>query len=73
MGAAVSTHDPMVVHFYEREVLGFQVIDSLDGDSARGDYAGHIPGIVRPLLQWTTKFIPEKKEVISSSAREGIA
>jgi lipopolysaccharide transport system ATP-binding protein len=38
--------------------VAFQVIDSLDGDSARGDYAGPFPGVVRPLLQWTTSFEP---------------
>ncbi len=54
--AVVSTHDPLVVHCDKREAVGFQVIDSLDGDSARGDYAGRMPGVVRPLLRWTTHF-----------------
>src|SRR3712207_7464668 len=36
----------------------FQVVDSLDGDSARGDYAGPMPGVVRPLLRWTNEFTP---------------
>lgn len=52
VGAALSTMDPVVVHFYERDAVAFQVVDSLDGDSARGDYAGAFPGVVRPLLQW---------------------
>jgi lipopolysaccharide transport system ATP-binding protein len=38
--------------------VAFQVVDSLDGNSARGDYAGPVPGIVRPLLQWTSEFVP---------------
>jgi len=54
--AAISTMDPVVVHFDERDAVAFQVIDSLDGDSARGDYAGSVPGVVRPLLRWTTRF-----------------
>ena len=62
IGAAVSTMNPVNVHFYERDVVAFQVIDSLDGDSARGDYAGHMPGVVRPLLRWTTQFHPFGKE-----------
>jgi hypothetical protein len=37
-------------------VLAFQVIDSLDGNSARREYAGHMPGVIRPLLHWTTQF-----------------
>ncbi len=58
VGAAVSTMNPVVVHFFERDAVAFQVVDSLDGDSARGDYAGKVPGVVRPLLRWTTQFAP---------------
>jgi len=56
VGAAISTIDPVIVHVFERDVVAFQVIDSLDGDSARGDYSGPMPGAVRPLLRWTTRF-----------------
>lgn len=55
VGAAISTHDPLHVHLYERDAIGFQVFDSIDGDSARGDYTGSVPGVVRPLLEWTTQ------------------
>jgi lipopolysaccharide transport system ATP-binding protein len=58
--AALSTFDPQMVHFDEREAVAFQVIDSRDGDSARGDYAGPMPGVVRPMLNWTTDFIPRE-------------
>jgi lipopolysaccharide transport system ATP-binding protein len=56
VGVAISTFDPVVVHFYERDAVAFQVVDSLDGDSARGDYGGPMPGAVRPLLKWETQF-----------------
>lgn len=55
VGAAISNMDPVTIHFFERDAVGFQVIDSLDGQSARGDYAGPFPGVVRPMLRWTTK------------------
>jgi lipopolysaccharide transport system ATP-binding protein len=58
VGAAVSTTDPVRVHFYERDAVAFQVIDSLEGGSARGDYGGPIPGVVRPLLRWTARYTP---------------
>ena len=62
VGAAlVSFGVPSVRHFYERDVVAFQVIDSLEGDTARGDYGGPIPGVVRPLLHWTNKFILESR------------
>lgn len=53
--AALSTYMPLIVHFVERDVVTFNVIDSLEGDSARGDYAGLLPGIVRPELEWETR------------------
>jgi lipopolysaccharide transport system ATP-binding protein len=55
VGAGLNTIQPMTSQFYELDAVAFQVIDSLDGDSARGDYAGHVGGVVRPLLQWSTQ------------------
>ncbi|HSB29504.1 MAG TPA: ABC transporter ATP-binding protein [Pyrinomonadaceae bacterium] len=57
VGAAISTMDPVRVHFFERDIVAFQIVDTLDGDSARGDYAGPIPGVVRPLLRWTSRYL----------------
>ncbi|MEO8679087.1 MAG: ABC transporter ATP-binding protein [Vicinamibacterales bacterium] len=36
------------------DVVSFQVVDPGEGGTARGDYPGHWPAPVRPLLQWTT-------------------
>ena len=33
-------------------------IHAIDGDSARGDYMGDYPGVVRPVVDWTTKYNP---------------
>lgn len=37
----------------EKDVLTFQVVDMMEGDSARGDYAERLAGVVRPMLQWS--------------------
>lgn len=58
IGAAISTHDPVHIHVYERDAVAFQIVDSLEGNSARGDYAGPMGGIVRPALEWKTVFHP---------------
>jgi lipopolysaccharide transport system ATP-binding protein len=63
VSAAVSTLDPVMIHFFERDAVAFQVVDSLDGDSARGDYGGTVPGVVRPLLQWTSERISHDRAV----------
>jgi lipopolysaccharide transport system ATP-binding protein len=55
VGAALSTMDPVIVHFYERDAVAFMVIDTNEGDSVRGDYAGPFPGVVRPWLRWTNE------------------
>jgi len=54
----VATVEPARIHFYETDVVTFHVIDSLEGNAARGDYAGPFPGIVRPMLNWTSRFTP---------------
>lgn len=55
VGSAITTFSPMHVHFYARDAIAFQVVDTLDGDSVRGDYGGTLPGIIRPLLEWETQ------------------
>jgi lipopolysaccharide transport system ATP-binding protein len=57
--AAISTHDPVIVHVNEADVVAFQVIDRAGGDTARGDYAGPMPGMVRPLLTWSDAMISD--------------
>ncbi len=52
--AGLTTTNPDQKQFLERDIVAFQVVDSLDGDSARGDSARHVRGVVRPLLKWTT-------------------
>ena len=59
MGGALTTFSPMQVHFFERDAVAFQVVEASRGVSARGDYHGHIPGAIRPLLSWTSSFIDE--------------
>ncbi len=51
----IATHEPLHVHLAESEVLSFRVVDQLEGDSARGNYAGKIPGLIRPILKWETE------------------
>jgi lipopolysaccharide transport system ATP-binding protein len=57
VGVALWAADPAKVHFNERDAVAFHVVDSLEGGSARGDYAGPVPGPVRPLLKWETSAI----------------
>jgi lipopolysaccharide transport system ATP-binding protein len=63
VGAGLSTLLPInLFQYYESDVVAFQVIDSFDGDSARGDWAKKLGGVVRPLLKWDTQFSPNGAE-----------
>jgi lipopolysaccharide transport system ATP-binding protein len=56
---AMSTFQPLSVHFNERDAVAFQVIDRMEGESARAGYAGHLPGVMRPLLEWKTTIVEQ--------------
>lgn len=49
---AAMSYNPFIVHFHIKEVIGFTIVEKMDGNTARGIYSGHFPGLVRPLLQW---------------------
>ena len=59
--AALTTLDPDLTQFIERDVVSFQVIERA-GESARGDYAKELRGVIRPLLEWQTKIIDKEVE-----------
>ncbi len=57
VGVSVASHLPAasILHAHERNAVAFQVADVPGENSARGDYVGPMPGVVRPLLEWTTR------------------
>jgi lipopolysaccharide transport system ATP-binding protein len=59
---------PLEVHFFVREAVAFNVTDPGMGDSARGDWDGSIPGVVRPLLKWQTAYRPLSGGLIEGDA-----
>ncbi len=54
VGVAIVTPDPFYIHLHEKDVVAFNVVDNFSLDSARGNYVGPFPGVVRPLLKWHT-------------------
>lgn len=55
---AITSLEPLHVHVYERQVASFQVTDNLEGSPLRGEFAGVIPGAVRPWFKWQTVRAP---------------
>jgi lipopolysaccharide transport system ATP-binding protein len=59
VSATLMTLAPETTHLWVMDVALFRVIDSLSAkDTARGDYPRPVPGVMRPLLKWTTSYTP---------------
>ncbi len=56
---SIMSHFPStILHARAANAVAFQVLDEPGGVSARGDYVGPMPGVVRPLLAWDTRAEP---------------
>jgi lipopolysaccharide transport system ATP-binding protein len=66
VAAGLVTLEPDILQFYERDAVAFQIVDSFDGDSARGDWGGRLGGAVRPMLNWGTQYFPNETENTAS-------
>ncbi len=58
-GGALITESPFICHCHERYLVAFQIVDAPDGSSARGDYGGNMPGVLRPMLDWQVEYLGE--------------
>lgn len=56
--ADVITTEPVTCQFSVRDAIAFQIMDGGNKNSARGDWIGHLPGLIRPLLEWKTLYFP---------------
>ena len=68
--AGIFTLKPYKMHLLEPNVVAFRVVDTFDGHTARGDYAGHLPGVVRPLLKWNTRSESNNHDVLPMTTQE---
>jgi len=54
--AAMRTKHRKYRPFLIADAVAFNVIDRMEGGSARGEWVGRLHGVVRPKLDWTTEF-----------------
>ncbi|GJQ57459.1 MAG: ABC transporter ATP-binding protein [Candidatus Scalindua sp. AMX11] len=64
---AIYTISPNIRRYKVEDAVAFQVIDSMEGDSARVDFTGNMSGVVRPLLKWETQFRPKGSKVTTEA------
>ena len=53
---AIIAIDPIETQIWEPSIIAFQMMDTMEGDSARGDWAGPMSGALRPAFEWTTEY-----------------
>lgn len=51
------------LEFQCKDAVAFHVIDSMEGDTARGDWAGNMVGVIRPILKWDTQYDASDEEI----------
>lgn len=57
----LATLNPNEVLAMEQDAVSFMVVDHSGGDGARGEFVGHFPGVMRPLLNWKVDFDETKR------------
>ena len=62
IGSGLMTLEPEATHGIALDVIQFRVIFPLGAkDTARGDYQNASPGVVQPMLKWTTEYYPKSE------------
>lgn len=56
------TLNPNVMQFMELSTVAFNVIATLEGNFARGNWPRKLVGMIRPLLDWHTQYTPRQAE-----------
>jgi hypothetical protein len=51
----VSQAPAATLHAHAPNAVAFQAVDRAGEDAAGDDYAGPLPGVVRPALEWATR------------------
>lgn len=49
---AVLRYSPFMVELHEMDIAGFNIVDEIHNNAARGNYSGKYPGVVRLPLIW---------------------
>lgn len=57
--ATIITRSPDTLQFDEAQIVAFSVRDNMGPGTARGEWSGEMPGVVRPMLKWTTDYQAE--------------
>jgi lipopolysaccharide transport system ATP-binding protein len=69
--AALATPMPRTMHFYHQNALVLEVSESPHSSSSvRGNYEGHLPGFLRPRLEWRFLQLPDGSPTLPIQASD---
>ena len=57
LSVALFNPNPVDIFLHEEKILSFEIYTDFGKLNARGNYADHFPGIIRPLINWEAKKI----------------
>lgn len=63
IGPGIWNMNPNFRRLSVHDAVAFNVIENIEGNTARAGWSGNLPGVVRPLLKWDTEFTPNKANV----------
>ncbi|HEU0209677.1 MAG TPA: polysaccharide ABC transporter ATP-binding protein [Candidatus Udaeobacter sp.] len=73
IGTALMTLDPEIVHGIELNAIEFRVVFPAGAtDTARGDFRNVSPGVVQPMLKWTTRYEPSPLSAAAVESEVGV-
>jgi lipopolysaccharide transport system ATP-binding protein len=73
VNTALTTPNPVIIHYNVLDALTFQVVDSLEDSATRGDFIDAMPGEIRPLLPWTTQSKSHSQPVLCDMSKRTFA
>ena len=56
IGVSILSFRPWTVHFETRNLLRIEIVSGSANITSRGHFEGNIPGLIRPLLNWTSEY-----------------
>jgi lipopolysaccharide transport system ATP-binding protein len=64
VGVSLMTLDPEMSRVDVTDTVRFRVVDCLEAkDTSRGDYPRPIPGVMRPMLKWSTTYLARTEPI----------
>jgi lipopolysaccharide transport system ATP-binding protein len=63
VSVACSRLDTHELHFFEQQVVAFNVVEVDALDTARGEFSGTLPGTIRPILEWRTRMVSARSDL----------